>query len=98
MRVVIRLNLLSPDGQFPTVLVRTCYGRELSALEGEFWASRGYVHVAQDVRGRGDSEGHWDPFMNERQDGKDTIDWIAKQPWSDGNVGMIGASYLGFVQ
>lgn len=86
------------EGPFPTVLVRTCYGRELSALEGSWWAARGYVHVVQDVRGRGDSGGRWDPFQNERLDGHDTVDWIADQPWSNGKVGMIGASYLGFVQ
>jgi putative CocE/NonD family hydrolase len=87
-----------PEGRYPAILLRTPYGRELSALEGAWWAARGYAHVAQDVRGRGDSGGDWDPFQNERQDGFDTIEWLAAQPWCDGRVGMIGASYLGFVQ
>jgi len=83
----------------PVILERTPYGREnLSKVEGEWWAKRGYVHIVQDVRGRNDSDGEWKPFVHERQDGYDTIDWIAKQDWSDGNVGMIGGSYLGSVQ
>jgi uncharacterized protein len=83
----------------PVILERTPYGREImSQLEGEWWARRGYVHIVQDVRGRNDSDGEWKPFVHERQDGYDTIDWIAKQNWSDGNVGMIGGSYLGSAQ
>jgi uncharacterized protein len=87
------------DAKHPVILERTPYGREtLSQLEGEWWAKRGYVHIVQDVRGRNDSDGEWKPFVHERQDGYDTIDWIAKQSWADGNVGMIGGSYVGFVQ
>ncbi len=87
------------DAKHPVILERTPYGRgTLSQLEGEWWAKRGYVHIVQDVRGRNDSDGEWKPFVHERQDGYDTIDWIAKQSWSDGNVGMIGGSYVGFVQ
>ncbi|MBC8064042.1 MAG: CocE/NonD family hydrolase [Chlorobia bacterium] len=86
------------DGPFPTILVRTPYGRTGSMLGAEWWAKRGYVYIVQDCRGRHDSEGAWDPFVPERRDGKDTIDWIAKQTWSDGKVGMIGASYSGLVQ
>ncbi len=87
------------DAKHPVILERTPYGREvMSQLEGEWWAKRGYVHIVQDVRGRNDSAGEWRPFVHERKDGYDTIDWIAKQSWSDGNVGMIGGSYLGSVQ
>ena len=87
------------DAKHPIILERTPYGREtLSALEGDWWAKRGYVHIVQDVRGRNESAGDWTPFANERKDGYDTIDWIAKQSWSDGNVGMIGGSYVGWVQ
>lgn len=87
------------DGRYPAILVRTPYGRQQPAMiEGEWWAKRGYVYIAQDVRGRNDSDGEWNPFVNERKDGYDTIDWIAKQSWSDGKVGMIGGSYLGYVQ
>jgi putative CocE/NonD family hydrolase len=87
------------DAKHPVILERTPYGREImSQLEGEWWAKRGYVHIVQDVRGRNDSDGEWKPFVHERRDGYDTIDWIAKQNWSDGNVGMIGGSYVGSVQ
>ncbi|MBI2933136.1 MAG: CocE/NonD family hydrolase [Planctomycetes bacterium] len=87
------------DGKVPTILVRTPYSRATeAALKGAHFAKRGYALVAQDVRGRFDSEGEWFPFKNETQDGSDTIDWIARQPWSDGNVGMLGASYVGVVQ
>lgn len=93
-------NIAMPDrpGKWPVILVRTCYGRALSMLQAEFFASRGYVFMAQDVRGRGDSEGEFDPLVNEALDGRDTLDWITEQEWCDGNIGMIGASYLGFVQ
>lgn len=87
------------DAKYPAILERTPYGREiLSQLEGEWWAKRGYVHIVQDVRGRNESAGEWVPFVNERKDGYDTIDWITKQGWSDGKIGMIGGSYVGWVQ
>ncbi|HSE20737.1 MAG TPA: CocE/NonD family hydrolase [Pyrinomonadaceae bacterium] len=87
------------DAKHPVIIERTPYGREiLSQLEGDWWAKRGYVHIVQDVRGRNDSPGDWIPFVNERKDGYDTIDWVTKQSWSDGNVGMIGGSYVGWVQ
>ena len=54
--------------------------------------------MVQDVRGRFASEGQWEPFVNEAKDGYDTIEWIARQPWSTGKVGMIGGSYLAWVQ
>lgn len=83
----------------PAILVRTPYGRSSSAfLEGEMYASRGYVYICQDVRGTGDSDGRFDPLNTEVRDGKDTLDWIQNQPWSNGKVGMIGASYGGYVQ
>src|SRR5262249_51250735 len=87
------------EGRFPAVLVRTPYRRAPELLmKGGTFASRGYALVAQDVRGRFDSEGEWFPLKNEANDGSDTIDWLASQPWCDGNVGMIGASYVGWVQ
>ncbi|MBI4612832.1 MAG: CocE/NonD family hydrolase [Planctomycetes bacterium] len=87
------------EGKFPAVLVRTPYNRTTDGLlRGAFFARRGYALVSQDVRGRFESEGDWFPFRNETADGSDTIDWIAAQPWSDGNVGMIGGSYVGIVQ
>ncbi len=93
-------DMMRPEaqGKYPVILFRTPYGKANGGIEGEFYARRGYVYISQDCRGRDDSEGQWDPFVNERKDGFDTIDWIAKQPWCDGNVGMIGGSYMGYVQ
>jgi putative CocE/NonD family hydrolase len=94
------MDIIRPDapGRYPVILTRTPYGRAGAAVDGRFYASRGYVLVSQDCRGRGDSTGQWDPFVNESRDGYDTIDWASKQPWSNGKVGMIGASYGGLVQ
>lgn len=99
VELVADVVLPAQDGKYPAILERTPYGREtLSQLEGGWWASRGYVHIVQDVRGRNESGGDWRPFVHERKDGYDTIDWIVKQGWSDGSVGMIGGSYVGWVQ
>jgi uncharacterized protein len=61
---------------------------------------RGYVHIIADSRGVGKSEGEFHGMWAspEGQDGADLIEWIAKQPWCDGNVGMIGYSYYGGTQ
>ncbi len=85
-------------GKFPTVLMRTPYGRKASLKDAFKFVSRGYAVVSQDTRGRGDSAGFFHAIHEDIGDGNDTLDWIAAQPWSDGNVGMIGGSYLGWVQ
>lgn len=86
------------EGRYPVILVRTPYGKGTEIVNSAFYVTRGYVFVVQDCRGREASEGNWDPFVNEGRDGYDTIAWIAKQPWCDGKVGMIGGSYAGYVQ
>ncbi|MBA3768669.1 MAG: CocE/NonD family hydrolase, partial [Acidobacteria bacterium] len=101
VRLVADTIFPEPEDKYPTILIRTPYGRRVETdwiKRGLFFANRGYVVVVQAVRGREDSEGEWQPWMNERKDGYDTIDWISRQSWSDGNVGMIGGSYLGEVQ
>jgi uncharacterized protein len=87
-------------GPFPTVLVRTPYGRGTYAfiMHPYSFASRGYAVVYEDVRGRGDSGGTFHALHDDISDGNDTLNWIAAQPWSDGSVGMFGPSYLGWVQ
>jgi putative CocE/NonD family hydrolase len=82
----------------PVILTRTPYGKEDGKLRAQFWARRGYIRVIQDVRGRFASEGEWEALIHERSDGYDTVEWLARQPWSTGKVGMIGGSYLGWVQ
>lgn len=97
-------NLYTPlgDGPFPTLIFRTPYSKD----EGDPYnertfrnaVKRGYAVLVQDVRGRYASEGDYTPYLNERKDGYDTIEWAAAQPWSNGNVGTFGLSYPGAVQ
>ncbi|NMP24072.1 CocE/NonD family hydrolase [Sulfobacillus harzensis] len=87
---------ISPKDKLPTILIRTCYDRHRNQRAFMRWVNRGYAVVNQDVRGRADSEGDLVPFYYERDDGSDTIDWIGAQSWSNGRVGLWGASYLGY--
>jgi hypothetical protein len=86
------------EGKFPVILVRTPYKKEMAELQARYYARRGYAFAVQDCRGRFGSPGIWEPFINEPKDGYDTIEWLAQQPWSTGKVGMIGGSYVGWVQ
>src|SRR5437867_7201709 len=96
----LRANIYRPagDGQWPVLLTRLPYGKDFplgsAVLDPTQAARRGYVIIVQDTRGRFRSEGDWDPFRNEELDGVDTIEWAANLPYSDGNVGMYGASYF----
>ena len=85
-------------GPWPTLLTRTPYDKLGFAADGEWWAKRGYARVMQDVRGRFASEGDFYLLKNEAEDGYDTIEWLAAQPWSSGRVGTVGTSYMGWVQ
>ena len=85
-------------GKYPTIVIRTPYKKEVGELYARYFARRGYACVLQDVRGRYASGGEWTPFVAEKRDGYETIEWAAKQPWSTGKVGMVGGSYLGWVQ
>lgn len=82
----------------PAVLVRTPYGKEDGCEIYYRYVQRGYAVVVQDVRGRNASEGEWLPNYHEVEDGDDTLNWIAAQPWCSGRIGMVGGSYLGYVQ
>ncbi|MEU3844135.1 CocE/NonD family hydrolase [Streptomyces sp. NPDC028635] len=79
----------------PTVVTRTPYGRSGHLVEGAGWRRRGFAYVVQDVRGRYDSGGVWQPYRNERGDGAALADWIVEQPWSDGRLVAYGGSYAG---
>jgi len=87
-------------GRYPVILMRTPYNKNGDAIlkEGRAFATRGYVYVAADVRGRGDSDGEWRPYFHEGDDGYDAIEWCAAQPWSTSKVGTIGRSYVGYNQ
>lgn len=94
------LYLPRAPGKFPAVLIRTPYSNNLEDLikKGRQLANQGYACVLQDVRGRWDSEGEFYPFHNEAVDGFDTQEWIGRQPWANGKIGMSGASYPACVQ
>lgn len=103
MRDGVRLatDILLPDGPGPSpvVLTRTPYGKGwFSVPSPEAFVQAEYALVAQDCRGRFDSEGDWFPWVDDADDGYDTIEWIAEQPWSNGRVGMVGGSYQGTTQ
>ena len=96
--VSLETHIYLPEGNgpWPTLLIRDPYSW-LSKFCGLF-ARYNYACVHQDVRGRFGSEGLWYPLINERRDGLDTLDWLVKQPWQDGNIATFGPSYVGLVQ
>lgn len=98
--VQLAMDVMLPDGDgpFPVILSRTPYDKGPSLAGMEDLASRGYACVTQDCRGRFNSDGEFDPYRQEHDDGFDTIEWIAQQEWCNGNVGMVGLSYSGQTQ
>ena len=105
---ILRADVYLPKGTgpFPALLERTPYSKdnspECQVGSPPFFATNGYAVVIQDVRGRFASEGRFIPFHDDgwgvNRDGYDTVEWIAAQPWCDGNVGTIGGSYAGATQ
>ncbi|MGO9946088.1 MAG: CocE/NonD family hydrolase [Steroidobacteraceae bacterium] len=99
--VKLAANVFLPAGAgpFPVVLSRTPYLKdalgELSGYTAKKYVDAGYAVVMQDVRGKGHSEGFYEAFVPDMEDGYDTVEWAAKQPWSNGRIGMVGASALG---
>jgi len=101
--VQLRADILRPagSGRFPTLVYRTPYGKDAALKDYTTFnraVERGYAVVVQDVRGRYASEGDFRPYEREGRDGYDTIEWAARQPWSNGRVGTFGLSYPGAVQ
>jgi len=89
-------------GAFPVLLLRTPYGKAQAQSDTyrnpAWYASRGYMVVVQDMRGRWNSEGEFYPFGHEAEDGYDTVQWAASLPRSNGRVGTYGTSYAGIAQ
>jgi predicted acyl esterase len=84
---------------FPTILIRTPYGKRLApAFHARCFAERGYHVLVQDVRGRFASTGEFEPFVHEEADGAATVTWLRKQPWFNGVLGTWGQSYLAYTQ
>lgn len=85
----------------PTILMRTPYNKgagDKGHPEALYFAGHGYAVAFQDTRGRYKSEGVWHCLTDDGRDGFDTGAWIARQPWSNGKIGMIGTSYVGGTQ
>lgn len=80
----------------PVVLVRNAYNR--AGFIDTFFPKHGMALVVQDCRGRYESEGEFYPFIHEAEDGYDTLEWIGRQPWCNGKIGMYGDSYLAATQ
>ena len=83
------------DGPWPCVLSRTPYNKNGNRGVAQRYVDQGYAFVAQDCRGKFESKGKYDPFKMDHYDGYDTVEWIARQKWSNGKVGMLGGSALG---
>ena len=99
--VVLRTDHWEPRVRpAPTILIRTPYGRSgvIGLMSGRILAERGFHVVLQSCRGTFDSGGEFDPMRHEREDGLDTVAWIERQPWFDGNLFTYGPSYVGFTQ
>ena len=102
--VGLATDVYRPDspGRFPVLVTRGPYGKDGYADNQEhsiwFFPQWGYVVVSQDCRGRFESEGEYNPLFQEGLDGYDTVEWAARQPWSNGRVATTGQSYLGATQ
>ncbi len=101
--VVLRADVYRPSrGKHPALLTRLPYSKlsrwTRDVLEPTAAARQGWAVVVQDTRGCYRSGGEWEPYVNEVDDGADTVGWVAAQPWCDGGVGMYGASYHGYTQ
>lgn len=103
LRDGIHLNatVYTPKAQsepMPCVLMPTPYISDTHHGRGVYFASRGLPTVIVDVRGRGNSGGTFRPFIQEATDGYDVVEWIARQPYCNGKVAMVGGSYIGYCQ
>lgn len=101
---VLRANVFRPagDDEYPVLLTRLPYGKDMvganAAIDSLVAARAGYIVVVQDCRGRFQSDGSFQSYVQEFEDGYDTVEWAAGLPQSNGDVGMFGASYYGFTQ
>lgn len=96
------LHRLERPEPLPTIVTRTPYGKQGAPvgtpIDGRRLIEAGFNVFVQDVRGRFTSAGRFDPYRQEIEDGRDTIDWVVNQPWSTERVGMLGGSYVGATQ
>ncbi len=101
-RLLARLWSPAGEGPWPVLLMRQPYGRAIASTvtyaHPAWYASHGFLVVVQDVRGRGDSEGHFGGFAQEASDGADAVRWARRLPGSNGRLGTYGFSYQGVSQ
>jgi predicted acyl esterase len=98
VKLATNVYLPEGDGPWPVVLTRTPYGKDGrfgGENESKPYLTRGYVRIVQDCRGRFASEGAYRAFIDDMDDGYDTVEWIAAQPWCTGKIGMTGGSAMG---
>jgi putative CocE/NonD family hydrolase len=103
LRDGVRLNAtlykpLDMSGPLPVVFTLTPYTSDTYHERGWYFARHGYVFALVDVRGRGNSGGEFEPFIQEAGDGHDVVEWLAAQAWCNGKVAMWGGSYAGYNQ
>jgi uncharacterized protein len=99
--VKLNATVFTPHGQkepLPVIFTFTPYIGDSYMDRAVYFAKHGYVYALVDVRGRGNSGGEFEPFVNEGKDGYDVVEWLAKQPYCNGKVAMWGGSYAGFDQ
>src|SRR5439155_7325591 len=92
------LYLPSGQGPFPVLLTITPYGKNGAGRTASSFLSHGYAVVAVDSRGLRASHGKWEPYVHEARDGYDIQEWVAKQSWCNGKIGMFGTSYPAYTQ
>ena len=97
--VKLAADVYLPDGAgpWPVIVTRTPYGKGnmYGPGGGAHFVHADYAYVVQDVRGKGHSEGFYAAFVNDIEDGYDTVEGLAKEPWSNGKIGITGASAMG---
>ena len=99
--VQLSATVYTPHGQkapAPCIFTLTPYIGQSYHDRGIYFAAHGYPFLTVDVRGRGNSEGQYDPLLQEAHDGYDVVEWLAKQPYCNGKVSMWGGSYAGYDQ
>jgi predicted acyl esterase len=99
VKLALDVYLPKGDGPWPVILERTPYSRRQPFMYQlfNFYPEAGFAFAVQDCRGRFDSEGVYKPWVNDMEDGYDTVEWLATQPWSTGKIGMTGDSAMGIV-
>ncbi|SEU05416.1 hypothetical protein SAMN05421676_11646 [Salinibacillus kushneri] len=103
--IILRSDVYRPNdnGVYPVLMLRLPYNKETPRYYDEYldvprMVEAGYVVILQDVRGRFASDGEFYPFIHERKDGYEAVEWAATLPFSNGKVGLFGMSYHGYTQ